>query len=277
MSAETRLDIKSAARGDKPAGKAFEGFARAGLVARGVLYGMLGVLAILLATHSTRTPADQSGAMEAIDRQPFGHWLLVAVAAGLGAYSLWRFLVAAAIHGPEGGGDDTTMGRLAAAGGGCAYAVMCALAVSVLVGSQSSKSSSPHRSTAGVLGWPGGRWIVGAVALALLGVAAFQGYKALSRRFMKDDKTEQMGPRTTAVVTSLGVVGHLARMLAFGLVAVFLLKAAIDYSPSNAVGLDGALNKLNHESYGPVLVCIFGAGLITFGAYSIVDARYRRV
>lgn len=277
MSADTRLEIESAARGDKPAGKMFEAFARAGLVARGVLYGMLGVLAILLATHSTQTPADQSGAMETIDRQPFGHWLLVAVAAGLGAYALWRFLQAVVGHGPEGGGDHTTANRLAAAASGCAYTVMCALAVSVLAGSQSSSSHSPHRSTAGVLGWPDGRWIVGAVAVVLLAVAAFQGFKGLSRRFLKEDKTEQMGPRATSVVTTLGVVGHLARMLVFGLVGVFLLKAAIDYSPSNAVGLDGALTKLNHHVYGTALVCLVGAGLIAFAAYSVVDARYRRV
>jgi Domain of Unknown Function (DUF1206) len=276
MSVQTRIDAGSAVGRNRP-GKLFEALARAGLVARGVLYGMLGVLAILLATHSTRTPTDQTGAMQAIDRQPFGHGLLVAVAIGLGGYALWRFLQAVAGQGPEGGGDHSTTGRIAAAASGCVYAVLCALAVSILVGSSSNTSSSPHRSTAGVLGWPGGRWVVGAAALILLGIAAYQGFKGLSRRFLKEDKTEQMGPRATRLLTVLGVAGHLARALAFGLVAVFLLKAAIDYSPSNAVGLDGALNKLNHEPYGPVLICIFGAGLVAFAAYSIVDARYRRV
>ena len=77
--------------------------------------------------------------------------------------------------------------------------------------------------------------------------------------------------------TALGVFGHLARMVVFGLIGYFLVRAAIDYDPDKAVGLDGALNKLAHASYGPILLGIVAAGLIAFAAYSVVDARYRRV
>jgi len=60
-------------------------------------------------------------------------------------------------------------------------------------------------------------------------------------------------------------------MVVFGLVGGFLIKAAIDYSPNQAVGLDGALAKLANASYGPFLLGIVAAGLIAFGIYSLCD------
>jgi hypothetical protein len=77
--------------------------------------------------------------------------------------------------------------------------------------------------------------------------------------------------------TVLGVVGHVSRGVVFGLVGWFLLRAAIDFDPDTAVGLDGALAKLAHASYGPLLLGIVAAGLVAFGCYSLADARYRRV
>jgi hypothetical protein len=74
----------------------------------------------------------------------------------------------------------------------------------------------------------------------------------------------------------IGTFGHLARMIVFGLVGVFLIRAAID-DPNRAVGLDGALAKLEHNSYGPFLLGVVAAGLIAFGLYSLSDARYRRI
>jgi hypothetical protein len=259
------------------ASPAFEILTRTGFVARGVIYGTIGLLAIQVAMHSSNKRTNQRGAMETINHQPFGHWLLVGIAIGLAAYSLWRFVQAIVGHGPEGGGDHSTVGRITAAGSGIAYAGLCALAVSILLGSSSSSSSSPHQSTAGVLGWPGGQWLVAIAGALFLAVAADQAYKGITKKFLDQDKTEEIGRRMLACLTVVGVVGHLARTVAFGLIGVFVLKAAIDYDPSKAVGLDGALSKLAHKSYGPVLLGIVAAGLIAFGIYSIMDARYRRI
>src|SRR6185312_2598359 len=191
--------------------------------------------------------------------------------------AVWRFVQAYVGHGPEGGGDQSAFGRLAAAGSGCAYAAMCALAVSILVGASSQSSSNPHKSAAGVLGWPGGQLIVGAAGLIFIGVALYQGYKGVTLKFLDEDKTDQMGRLTKRWLTVGGVVGHLARMVAFGLIGIFVVKAAIDYAPKNAVGLDGALEKLARQSYGTFLLAVVAAGLIAFGVYSIAEARYRRI
>jgi hypothetical protein len=256
---------------------AFEVLARIGFVARGVIYVTIGLLAIQVAMHSSHKRTDQKGAMETIASQPFGHWLLVAVAVGLGGYALWRFVQAAVGHGPEGGGDHSTMGRIMAAASGVAYLGMCALAVSILLGASSQSSSDPHKSAAGVLAWPGGQYIVGAAGLILIGAALYQGYKGLSKNFLEEDKTDQMSPTVKKWITGIGVVGHLSRMVAFGLIGIFVVRAAIDYAPDKAVGLDGALASLAHQTYGQFLLGVVAAGLIAFGLYSIADARYRRI
>jgi len=255
----------------------FEVLTRLGFIARGAVYVTIGLLAIQVAMHATKQSTDQRGAMETIQNQPFGHWLLIAVAIGLGAYACWRFVQAFVGYGPEGGGDHSTFGRVAAAGSGVAYTVLCLLAVSILLGSSSKSSSSPHKQAAGVLGWPGGQLIVGAVGVLLIAIALYQGYKGITRKFLDEDKTETMGETTKHWITIIGVVGHLARMVAFGLIGGFVLKAAIDYNASKAVGLDGALARLARQSYGPLMLILVAAGLIAFGLYSIADARYRRI
>jgi hypothetical protein len=128
-----------------------------------------------------------------------------------------------------------------------------------------------------VLGWPGGQLIVGAAGVLLIAIALYQGYKGVTRKFLDEDKTETMGPTTKHWITIIGVVGHLARMVAFGLIGGFVLKAAIDYNPAKAVGLDGALARLARQSYGPFMLILVACGLIAFGLYSIADARYRRI
>ena len=255
----------------------FEWLARAGFVARALIYAIIGVLAIKLAIGSAGTNASQQGALKTIAHQPFGKVLLILVAIGLAGYSLWRLLHALLGHGPED--TDSSLDRVAALGSGTVYALLCAIAVEILLGSSSgsSGSSSTHKTTAGVLGWPGGPWLVGIAGTVLIGVGLYQGYRGLSQDFLKDSKTEQMTPRIRQWIEWIGSFGHLARMVVFALVGVFLIKAAIDYNPNNAVGVDGALAKLAHATYGPFLLAIVAAGLIAFGAYSLSDARYRRL
>jgi Domain of Unknown Function (DUF1206) len=255
---------------------AFEVLARIGFVARGVIYGTIGLLAVQVAIHSSNAKANQRGAMQTIEQQPFGHGLLIAVAIGLGGYALWRFVQAGFGRGPEGGGSSSTSGRIVALASGVVYAGMCVLAVAVLLGT-SGQGSNPHSSTAGVLGWPGGQWIVGVAGAIFIGVGIYQGYKGVTRKFLDQDKTEQMGRTARRWITILGIVGHLARMAVFGLVGVFVVKAAWDYAPKKAEGLDGALAKLAHQSYGPALLLFVALGLVAFGVYSIADARYRRI
>jgi hypothetical protein len=254
---------------------AFEALARAGFVARGAVYGIIGILAFRLAIGDGGKLTNQQGAFHTVAHQPFGHVLLTLVAIGLGGYSLWRLFRAALGHGPEG--SDSGFDRIAAAGSGTVYAILCFVAVETLTGSGSSSSGNAAKTTGGILGWTGGTWIVGAAGAVMIGVGLYQGYRAVTQSFLDDSKTEEMSAFVRPWIARLGIVGHLARMVVFGLVGVFLIKAAVDYNPSAAVGLDGALAKLLHRHYGSYLLGIVAAGLVAFAVYSLSDARYRRI
>jgi hypothetical protein len=252
----------------------FEWLARAGLVARGVIYAVVGILALKLALGDGGKTTDQNGALQTIAKQPSGKALLIIVTIGLAGYATWRLLRAAIGHGPES--SDDTKDRLDGAWSGISYAVLCVTAVSILIGSGGS-SGSPDKTTGGVLGWPGGQVLVVIAGLIAIGAGLEQGYKGIRKKFLEDSKTEEMRESVERAFTALGGFGHLARMVVFTLVGYFFIRAALDYNPDKAVSLDGALAALRHTSYGPVLLGVVAAGLIGFAAYSIADARYRRV
>jgi hypothetical protein len=255
---------------------AFEWLARLGLVARGGVYGIIGALALALALGAGGKATNQQGALKTIADGPLGKVALVVLALGLGGYALWRIVRAAIGHGPEQ--SDSGFDRVAALASGIAYGILFVTAVSLLFTSQNKGSSGhPDKTTAGVMDWTGGQLLVGAAGVIMLGVALYQCYKGLSRDFLDDSKTEQMSPEVKRSFTVLGVVGHVSRGVVFGLVGWFLLRAAIDFDPKKAVGLDGALAKLAHTGYGPVLLGIVAAGLIAFGCYSVADAKFRRI
>src|SRR5471032_118593 len=255
--------------------QAFELLSRAGFVARAVVYAIIGILALKLTIGHGGKLTNQQGALHTVAHQPFGKLLLTLVAIGLGGYSLWRLVRAAIGHGPEG--SDTGFDRLAALASGIAYGAMCVLAIEILMGAGGGSAASPKKATAGVFAWPAGTWIVGIAGAVMIGVALYQGYRGVTKKFLDESKVEEMGPRMKEWISRLGTVGHLARMVVFGLVGIFLIKAAIDFNASKAVGLDGALAKIVHRSYGPVLLGIVAAGLIAFALYSLSDARYRKI
>ena len=254
---------------------AFEFFARAGFVARASIYAIIGILAIKVAFGSGGRTTNQKGALETIAHQPFGKVLLILTACGLAGYAAWRLTRAALGHGPEG--TDSTLDRIAALGSGIVYAGLCAIAIGILMGSSGGGSGNAKKTTAGVFGWPGGVWLVAAAGVVFVGVGLYQGYRAVTQDFLEDSKTEEMGELTRGWVGLIGTVGHLARMVVFVLVGVFLVKAAIEFDPRKAVGLDGALAKLAGQPYGSFLLGTVAAGLIAFAVYSVSDARYRRI
>jgi len=249
----------------------FEWLSRGGFVARGLVYGIIGVLAFKLALGSGGQSASQKGALQSIAHQPFGHFLLILVAIGLAGYSMWRLTRAILGHGPEE--SDTGFERVAAGASGIVYAGLCVLAIEILLGSGGSTSGNAK----GVFGWPAGVLLVGIAGAVLIGVGLYQGYRGVSRDFLEDSKTEEMSVGVRTWIKWIGTFGLLSRMVVFGLVGVFLIRAAIDYNPNKAVGLDGALAKLRDSAYGPYMLGVVATGLVAFGLYSLSDARYRRI
>ena len=256
--------------------RGFEWFARGGLVARGLVYGVVGVLALKVALgDSGGKTTSQQGALKEIAQQPFGEFLLIATAIGLAGYAAWRLFRAALGHGKETG-DDSAVERIGGLVSGITYGALSVTAISIVAGSGGG-SSSPDQATGGVLDWPLGTWIVGIAGLIVIGEGLHQGYKGISQSFLEKSKTEEMSEKVKKSFTAIGVFGYLARMVVFILIGWFLAKAAIDYNPKAAVSLDGALSTLANAPLGPLALGVVAAGLIGFGLYSLIDARYRKI
>ena len=168
--------------------------------------------------------------MQEIADQRFGHTLLILTAIGLGGYAIWRLTQAFVGHTPEYG-EHSELDRIGAVGSGLAYAALCVLAISVLRGTAGNSSAQTKQTTAGVLQWTGGREIVAAVGLLFIGIAAYQAYLGLSKKFLEYSKTGQMTRGVLKAFTTIGVVGLVARAIAFALIGVFVFNAAWDYTP----------------------------------------------
>jgi hypothetical protein len=144
-------------------------------------------------------------------------------------------------------------------------------------GSDSSETQDARRQTAEALTWPGGRFLVGAVGLGFLVAAGFNGYRALTQKFEEKWYVEDLGERTQRLLAAVGSAGLLARFVVFGLIGLFVVKAAYEYDPQEAIGLDGALRKLLDGAYGGALLGALAAGLLCYAIFCFVEARYRRV
>jgi Domain of Unknown Function (DUF1206) len=248
---------------------------RLGMVAQGVIYTLVAVLAIEVAVGGGGQPTDPRGALRIVADEWYGTLVLVLLAIGFGAYALWRFAVAAL--GEKLEGEDVGVGtRLAYAARGCAYAALSYSAAQFVTGSRAS-GEDEEAATATVLGFPAGQWLVGIAGAAIVGYGVWNVYKGLSRRFEKDLKTERMDPAEHRWIARLGRLGFLARAVVFGLVGAFLVKAALEYDPDEAIGLDGALQKLVQQPYGQALLGFAAAGLLAYGLFSFARARYREV
>jgi hypothetical protein len=259
--------------------RAFQWLVRAGFVARAITYGVIGALALALALGAGRLGAtpNQQGALALIAQATVGKIALVVIAAGLLAYAVWKLWQAVAGRGPEGGGGPGAWDRIANAAGGIVYLGFFGVAVRVLTGSAGNSSSEPRHAAAGVLGWPGGRELVGIAGALLVAVSLYQGYDGVRGRFARDSKTREMGRDQRETFMIFGRVGLIARALVFVLIGYFLVRTAIDFRPGNAVGVDGALARVHHQPLGPWLLGLVAVGLLVFAVFSLLEARYRRL
>ena len=127
------------------------------------------------------------------------------------------------------------------------------------------------------MGWPGGRLLVAATGVAILGGGLYVGWRGVSRKFRKHLKGYEMTPTQQRVILWLGTVGNIARSIVFMLIGVLLIVAALQHDPTEAVGIDGALRRLAGRSYGPPLLAGVAVGLAIYGLFSLAEARFRRV
>jgi hypothetical protein len=254
---------------------------RVGLVAKGVSYALIGILAIQIPLGQGGQAADRQGVLRQLATEDWGPAALIALAVGFACYAVWRVIEAVVDRQHEGRDPKGLAKRARSLGLGVLYAGSAAAALVVLRSGSSGLggggTGDEKQETARVLDWPAGRWIVLAVALGFLADGLYNVYRAVTTKFRKRLKTGEMGPGTERAAVASGVFGHLARGVVFALIGVFLGKAAIEYDPSEAVGIDGALLKLAQHDQGPLLLGAVAAGLIIYALYCLVEARYRKI
>lgn len=250
---------------------------RAGHVAKAVSYGLIGVLALQVAFGDRAQTSDREGVLREVAGSSFGTGALIALAIGFAAYALWEFARAAFDRSHEGSRPKGLGTRAQYAVAGAVYVTSAIAAVTLARGSRSGSGGDEQAETARVLEWPGGQWIVGVVAVALLGYGLVNVGKAWTRTFRHDLREHEMDARVRRWAVRSGVVGHAARGVVFAGVGFFLAKAAIEYDPEEAVGIDGALAKLADRTFGTWLLALVAAGLVAYAVFCLVEARYRRV
>jgi Domain of Unknown Function (DUF1206) len=253
-----------------------EPLGRAGLVAKGVLYAVIGILALQLAFGVDEESPDKDGALRTIAQQPFGKGLLVLLALGLAGYALWRLAQAVLDRDAEGEGPKGLAKRGVNLAKSVWYGTLCVLTVSTLVGNGGG-GSNEQQTTAGVFERPFGRYVVYAAGIAFAAAALFNLWRAITCKFNKKLNTHEMGDAEESAATAVGVLGHLARFVVFGLVGLFLFRAAWKFDPKEARGLDGALLEVSQQPYGGLLLAAVAVGLLAYAAHCFVEARYRRI
>ena len=256
---------------DTQEARAFLG--KAGWGARGALYVVTALLATRIATGGASEEASHDGAIRAIADQPFGKVLLGALTLGLFAYAVWRFIEAWRRH------DHKTTERLNHFGSGIVYVGLGIGAASILLGGTGSSGGGEEKAkglTAAVLGWPMGPWLVGAAGVVICAIGLDSLRQGLGRDFMGDLDLRSVSHRGRSLVEVAGIFGQCARGVVFGIIGWFVIKAAAEFDPNQARGLDGALHELAATSHGPALLWAAALGLLAFGGYCLVRARYGR-
>jgi hypothetical protein len=248
--------------------------ARAGLAARGIIYILIGWVAVLVALGHGSHEADQQGALQFLAGKPYGVVSLWLLGIGFAAYALWRLSEAAYGVAGEGNGAGP---RLKSLGGAVIYAGFAYLTFKVISGTQGSQSRQQQDVTASAMQHPGGRWLVGIVGLIIVIIGLVLVSEGVRRTFMKYLRTSQMRPRTRRVVRLLGMIGTVARAVVVTLVGILVIDAAVSHNPATSGGIDKALLSLRDQPLGPVLLFLIALGLVVFGVYGLCEARWRRV
>ena len=254
-----------------------EQIARFGYAVKGVVYFIVGLLAMPVALGIGNEAAGTSDVLQIIVAQPLGKFLLTIVAVGLTSYAVWRFVQAFVDPEHRGSQANRVIPRLGYAISGASYAGLAVTAMQIIAGAGSHSSSWRQDWTARLLAQPFGQWLVGIVGAIVLGIGVSFTYLAFTKRFRQRLQLTQMSTAGVKWAMGIGRFGVTARGVAFGVIGLLLIQAAVQSDPDEVQGLGGALQTLAEEPFGRWLLGIIAIGLVAYAIHLLILSRYRRI
>jgi hypothetical protein len=253
-----------------------EPLARFGYLARGFVYILVGLLAMMVALGLRGPTEDKSGALATIAHTEVGRYLLVALAIGMAGYSLWGFVRAIFDPMRKGKSPKGLAERAGFIVSAVSYGALILPALRLATGNGAGEDQSAERGTAWLLAQPLGYWLtIAAGVIAMIGGVG-QVWAGITARFTKDFR-HGMDRHEHDWAVRFGRFGHFARGVVFAMAGFFLVRAALTFNPEEAQGLDETLATLARQPYGFVLLGLVALGLVSFGIYSILCTRWIEV
>lgn len=251
---------------------------RFGEVCYGVVHVIVAVLAVRLAFGgSGGRSVDQQGAVASIATEPFGGVILWVIAIGLAAFGFWQLLSAGTGFEWIEQTSRRTRRRIGAGVRGVAVLAISVSTFGLLVSGPGKSSDGESRTfTARLMSVTGGRLLVGAVGVGIVVAAAVIAHRGLRRTFVQDLDLSRVPPSAARLTRTLGAVGFTAKGVAYAIVGILILVAAITFDPNKAGGLDAALRTLARQPFGVVLLVLVAVGLAAYGGYCFFESRCRR-
>lgn len=252
---------------------AVSALARWGLLSRGVVWLVVGGLAVQVALGD-RAQADKNGALAAIKDKPLGEVLLVALALGFLGYAAWRLLEGAVGHRDEQGATQWGK-RSASLLRGVVYLGLAVSTTRFLFSTPRRDQTEPL--TARVMAATGGQTLVFLVGAGFVIGGLVMAVRAIRQGFADDLCQDEMPGWLRSATKAIASAGLVSRGVVFALIGVFLARAAATFDPNKAKGLDGSLKTLAGQPYGPVVLFTLALGLLAFALWSFLEARYREI
>lgn len=247
-----------------------------GHIAKGITYTLVGGIALAGVIGEASGPGGMRDVIRWIQNQPFGQVLLALIALGLFSYCAWRWIKALEDTGNEGTGVKGIGKRTAYAASGTVYGMLGVYAVTLLSGNGSG-GNSKQDMLGQILQASWGQVVVVLIAVALVGAGIYQLKKAIKEKYMSDIKHTGMGNNERRAYRQLGKAGYMSRSVVYGVMAFFLFRVALNSDPSQYRGVEGVLEYLGGQARGTILVALVALGLLLYGLFMFVKARYPRV
>jgi hypothetical protein len=252
--------------------------AQAGLTAKGIVYCLLGVLTFMAACRINGTSernTDKGGVFDFVLKQSGGQVMLAVIALGLFCYCVWRFIEAFADTEHKGKDAKGLSSRGRYLLSGLVYGSVAVQAVSMLLSGRKGSGDQKQDLAQELLNKPYGEWLAGIGAAILIGIGIYQIWYGLSEKYRKHVEGAGHAEYRDALLTA-GKVGYVARGIVWLLIGWLFAKAALHSNAAEAGDTSKAFAFLHGASYGTYLLGAVGVGLVCYGVFSFVRARYER-